>query len=281
MFLEPINKYYILNNKIIECANLNLLYKYHGNSLYEVIRVINQQLLFVEDHLDRLNNSILLKGFQFTLNYNNITKKLNKLIEINAIKEGNIALQVIFENKKTNILVCFIQHQYPSESDYKKGINATTYMIERSSPQIKQSEVNKKIRQHTQLLLAKPDLYEIILVDHKNIITEGTKSNIFFIKNKEVFTPDSSKILEGITRKHIIYLCNNLNIPIHFIAISRSELTEFEAAFITGTSPKILPVKAIDQVEYFSDNKLLRMLMAKFDGHIESYIQKKCRNNPA
>ena len=44
--------------------------------------------------------------------------------------------------------------------------------------------------------------------------------------------------------------------------------------FISGTSPKILPIKEVDQIKYDINNIIMRKLMKAFDEEVESYIEK-------
>jgi len=53
------------------------------------------------------------------------------------------------------------------------------------------------------------------------------------------------------------------------------DLPEIEAAFISGTSPKILPISSIDSIKLkSSENPLVKKLISAYDLKINSYIEK-------
>jgi branched-chain amino acid aminotransferase len=57
--------------------------------------------------------------------------------------------------------------------------------------------------------------------------------------------------------------------------VNFNELQQFDAAFITGTSPKILPIKKIDNFTFNHQNKIVRQLMKKYDELIAGYLKQR------
>lgn len=53
--------------------------------------------------------------------------------------------------------------------------------------------------------------------------------------------------------------------------VNYKNIKMFEGLFISGTSPKILPICKVDDVEFDVNNEFLRELMRKFDEVIENY----------
>jgi branched-chain amino acid aminotransferase len=54
--------------------------------------------------------------------------------------------------------------------------------------------------------------------------------------------------------------------------IGFDELQYFDAAFITGTSPKILPIQQIDGFSFNPENQIVRLLMKSYDDLIDKYL---------
>ncbi len=104
-----------------------------------------------------------------------------------------------------------------------------------------------------------------MLRDEKNCITEGSKSNVFFIANERVMTAPGDQVLKGITREKVFLLCNKLNYKIIECPISIDTLYSMEAVFLTGTSPRILPVNRIDEISYSTGHPMMRNLMKAYD----------------
>jgi branched-chain amino acid aminotransferase len=88
--------------------------------------------------------------------------------------------------------------------------------------------------------------YEALLVNENNLITEGSRTNIFFLKEETLITAPENVILNGITRKHILEICAENKIKVVFACVDADNIKEYEAVFMTGTSPIVLPFCCID-----------------------------------
>ncbi|MGQ9621720.1 MAG: aminotransferase class IV, partial [Bacteroidales bacterium] len=64
----------------------------------------------------------------------------------------------------------------------------------------------------------------------------------------------------GITRKHILDICRENSIKVELVCVKADKVAEFESAFMTGTSPVILPFRCIDNVAYNVKHPLIPML---------------------
>ncbi len=89
---------------------------------------------------------------------------------------------------------------------------------------------------------------EAIFLNSRGKVAEGSAMNIFMVKNGVLITPPvTADILEGITRRSILELATELNIPIQEREIDRSELLLANEAFLTGTAARIAPINTIEQ----------------------------------
>ncbi len=121
-------------------------------------------------------------------------------------------------------------------------------------------------------------MFEVLLVDRGGRITEGSRSNVFFVKNDRLFTPKGGDVLSGITRRKIISLAQEMNIELVEADIFLSEISGFQALFLSGTSPKILPVSQLAEMNFNPRNALLRLLQEKYDALIAGYIHARKEN---
>ena len=83
--------------------------------------------------------------------------------------------------------------------------------------------------------------YEALLVNDNDLITEGSRTNIFFLRDDTLFTAPDNIVLNGITRKHILEICKENNINVKLTAVNINDIKEYDAVFMTGTSPIVLP----------------------------------------
>jgi branched-chain amino acid aminotransferase len=94
---------------------------------------------------------------------------------------------------------------------------------------------------------SKAGYQEAILLDAQGFVSEGTGENIFVVKDGVVFTPpETSGILDGISRKSVIQIAEDLGYEVRERALVRAELYLAEEVFLTGTATELAPVCEID-----------------------------------
>jgi branched-chain amino acid aminotransferase len=152
-----------------------------------------------------------------------------------------------------------------------KGVNVGVISAEREIPnaKIKGTDARQKAND---FLRKNNDFYEVLLVDKNNNITEGSKSNFFYIKDNIVYTAPVNLILPGITRKYIIKALENMNIKLKEQALCLENIRDIDSAFICGTSPGILPINMVNDNKLDVDNNILRKLMFEFNSIVKDYI---------
>jgi branched-chain amino acid aminotransferase len=232
--------------------------------LYEVIRVTAGVFLFLNDHIDRLNQSAQLAGVDLTLSAADARKQLERLLLLNGVQTGNIRMEYyFFAEKALYQAIYLIQHHYPSDDDYRNGVKTGLFVAERSNPNAKimQPELMERIKR----IIAEKHLYELILVHPDGYITEGSRSTIFWVKNGCVYTAPEADVLPGITRKYVLLACKDLSVPLVETRMAAGSLSDADAVFIAGTSPKVLPVATVDDCRFDPANETVRKIMKKYD----------------
>jgi len=268
---ECLHKKFNLNGQVVDCSVFNLDLINTGTSIYEVIRVINGKYLFLQDHLDRLDRSINMAGLRTWYSHSEIHEMIIKLPRINDITDGNVKIVLNYQDEKPNrFLSYFVDHHYPTESDYKNGVSLEIFPFTRNDPQ-------KKIwrpdyREEVYHFISNNNIYEILLADDQGRVTEASKANIFAILKNLVITPPAEMVLPGVTRKYILSICTNHHIEVLEKEIYRYDLHEFDAFFLTGTSPKVIPVARIGDNEFEVDHPIVNFLMKEYDSLIYNYL---------
>ena len=267
--------YLVMNGEFITTKGFDPTEITRTTSVYEVIRVIKGVPLFLEEHLKRLNKSINLLNFEFPIDVKDMEAQIHRLIDINRCYDYNVKIIVNnLESVSPNIFIFFVASSYPSKDLYQRGVHTILYTGERDNPNAK--VVSKDFREQVTDARKKANAYEALLVNKNQQITEGSRSNVFFVKNNKVYTASGEKVLMGITRSRIIQLCKDLRIPLEETQISTEFLEECDGLFITGTSPKVLPIATVDEKSYDSiNNPVIIQIKESYDALIENYIASK------
>ncbi|MDY6779653.1 MAG: branched-chain amino acid transaminase [Halobacteria archaeon] len=88
---------------------------------------------------------------------------------------------------------------------------------------------------------------EAILLDKEGSVAEGPGENLFMVNDETLYTPPiDSSILDGITRRSVITIAEDLGYEVVEKRISRSELYTADELFFTGTAAEVTPIRSVD-----------------------------------
>jgi len=262
--------YIVINSSLVKITDFE--YTLSKKNVYEVIRVIDGVPLFLEEHLERMNQSIGILKMNFTKSKEEISNLIHLLAKKNRIKDGNLKI-LINDGPTLMFYLYFIPHFYPDKASYIKGIKTRTMKIERKNPNAK--VIDPKYKSAVSDFIEENNIYEALLLNSDDEITEGSKSNVFFVIGHSLYTPPLKDVLGGVTRKRIIDIAKELDMNVSEETLHLKDLSEIEAAFISGTSPKILPIASIDSLKLkSSENPMVKKLISAYDLKIKSYIEK-------
>jgi branched-chain amino acid aminotransferase len=239
-------------------------------TIYEVLRIMDGIPIFLEEHFLRLENSLKSQGLKINLSLGDFSLKIGELIGLNNCPQGNIKFVYQATNSGSRWAFFFIPHYYPSEIEYLQGVPTDLLKVERENPNSK--IIQKSIREMADQLIAVQKLSEVLLVDRAGQITEGSRSNVFFVKDEVFYTAPSSKVLVGITRQKVLECLTELGFRLIEKSVDANEIGLFDAIFLTGTSPKVLPVRSIGTLKYTTQLFCVKRLMDCFDKRIAQYI---------
>jgi branched-chain amino acid aminotransferase len=262
---ECYGKKFILNGELQDADTFDTSMVYAGVSIYEVIRMTRGTPLFFADHMERLSMSLRLQGREQLADTREIKKAIISLLRSDKKKETNIKIVFNFSGDSKNYLIYFIESVYPTEEQYRTGVKGVLFFAERKDPESK--VINIKLKSAIYNKLIYEDAYEALLVNDNKRITEGSRSNIFFMKGNILVTAPEKYVLNGITRKHVIAICNENSIKVEYDCVPVEDVVDYEAVFMTGTSPMVLPFNSIDTFSYNVTHPLLTRLR-------ELYLQK-------
>jgi len=268
---ECFSKYFILNGSPVPSENFENSLVYEGESVYEVLRAMNGAPVFFDDHMDRLEQSVRNTGKSPLADRNALKRDIQLLYRSDKKREVNLKIVFNYNNEVSNYLVYNIEPIYPTAEQYREGVKGVLCHAERSDPESK--VINHKLRTTIYHKLIVEGAYEALLVNNDGLITEGSRSNIFFARDNVLYTAPDELVLGGITRKHLLRICSDLKIPVRFECVKASGYDRFETAFMTGTSPVVLPFNMIDKTPLRVDHPLVKKLRDMYFEKMDSSIR--------
>ncbi|HOO98987.1 MAG TPA: aminotransferase class IV [Bacteroidales bacterium] len=255
---ECYGKKFILNGDLIPEYQFDNSLVYSGQSVYEVIRMVKGSPVFFHDHMERLAISTRLIRKKMITDEETLRRDIIRLSKTERRKEVNLKIVFNYNRDSLNYLVYFIEPIYPDDEQYRNGVKGILYYAERDDPSSK--VINHMLRSSIWQKLILEGAYEALLVNSEGQVTEGSRSNIFFLKGKELTTAPGEIILNGITRKHILEICRENGITVFQECVAADKIAGYDAVFMTGTSPVVLPFCCIDDITFRVDFPIIRQL---------------------
>jgi branched-chain amino acid aminotransferase len=231
-----------------------------GDSVYEVVCTVDSEPCFLDPHLVRLFSSAEAIGLNIPQNKEWFREQVKKTLDAAANSDSYIRIIVtrgvgeINIDPSTcqhpNIIIIVMEINQCPESFYEKGISVALVSIKRNSRDALNPDV--KTGNYLNNVLAKMEASKLgaqdaIMVNPWGYLTEGTTSNLFFVRDSHIYTPSlECGLLSGITRKKVIQLAKENGFHIEEGKWSGEELCEADEIFLTGTIKKVMPVSHLD-----------------------------------
>ncbi|MED0758918.1 branched-chain amino acid transaminase [Aneurinibacillus thermoaerophilus] len=234
----------------------------YGASVFEGIRGYwNEEqkelyLFALEQHLKRLLDSMNLMGMEHDYSVDKLIFQVEEIVKANQLKQdcyirvaASIEADGPLDTRGPVLLniAAFPQGRKPIQTGIKVSISSWTRLSDNMMPPRIKCVANYQ-NGRIALLLAKTDGYDnTILLNQNGKVAEAPTAAVFLVKNGVLTTPVvTDGILESITRRFLIEVARELNIPIIERQIDRSECYLADEAFLCGTGAEILPIRSID-----------------------------------
>ncbi len=269
---EAVLDYFILNHQLRSTRDMSIFDRITQQSVYEVVKVVAGLPVFFEEHMQRMRRSAALLKVSLPKSDEEVLEEICLLLEKNRCKNINVKLIRTRIGGEDYFLTYFIEPESLSRGEYARGIHAILFQGERPKPHLK--TVGSAFRDRVEAARARTGAYEALLVDDQGNITEGSRSNIFFLKNGLLLTPPARTVLLGVTRKHVINLCKSMKLQVLEELLHRGEISAISGAFITGTTVDIAPIRSIDDYTISSvENPHIQNIMRLYSGEVNAYIE--------
>ena len=223
-----------------------------SDSVYEVISFYKNQFIDFDGHLDRLKHSLNETKISCSIDHCEI--EIKKLLNESEFENGYIYYQV-------SRGVDSIRSHFFDESDCERFGFVEEFSFFNQPPlrvmlvddirwqrcDIKSTSLLGNVLQMNDA--KSMDCNEILM--HKNgKLTEGGASNIFFVKDKTILTPElSSNILPGITRQQVIKIIKDKKLDFQEGSYDVNDLKEATSIWFTSTTKGIVGTEKIVNLE--------------------------------
>ena len=257
-----------MDGKLIDWADAKVHVLTHtlhyGLGVFEGVRAYSTpegtKIFRLNDHTNRLFESAKAVNMKIPFSEQEINEAQKEVFRVNKLDEGYIRPMCFYgsegmglraDNLKVHCIVAAWEWpSYMSPEAFEKGINIKVSSYKRETGNIvSRSKVNGNYVTSIMALqeAIKEGYDEALLLDDEDNISEGSGENFFIVKNKTLYTPDLDASLDGITRKSIISLAEELGIKVEVKKIKLQDVLDADELFFTGTAAEVVPIRSVDK----------------------------------
>lgn len=237
---------------------------HYGMGVFEGVRAYHAEkgtaIFRLEEHTKRLYESAHILGMEIPFDSDTLNQAQLASVRENSLESAYIRPMVFYgsegmglraDNLRTHVMIAaWSWGSYLGEEGMTKGIRIRTSSFTRHHVNITMCRAKANGNYMNSMLALKEALDtgydEALLLDSNGFVMEGSGENIFIIRDGKIYTPDLASALDGITRRTIMQLADELGTPVIENRITRDEVYIADEAFFTGTAAEVTPIRELD-----------------------------------
>jgi branched-chain amino acid aminotransferase len=238
---------------------------HYGMGVFEGVRAYRTDrgtaIFRLQDHTDRLLRSAHILGMPAPFDRAILNEAQRAAVRENALQSGYIRPMFFYgsegmglraDNLRVHCMVAAWEWgAYLGEENMQQGIRVKVSSFTRHHVNITMCRAKANGNYMNSMLALKEALEcgydEALLLDAEGYVMEGSGENIFIVRDGVIYTPDLTSALDGITRKTVFALAEELGIGVVEKRITRDEVYIADEAFFTGTAAEVTPIREVDR----------------------------------
>jgi branched-chain amino acid aminotransferase len=271
-------EYVNINGKVVKHSEATLhisdLGLRRGYGAFEFFRILRGIPVFLEDHLNRLENTAHLMGLEVPYSRSQLESFIRELIELNTLERAGIQMvltggysQDIFTPGTPNLIVAPIEIRPQPERYYTEGAKIILHINVREMAHAKSTDylVAVKLGQR----MRAEGATEVVYHDGF-MVSEGARSSLCIVRNGVLVTAKNG-VLPGITRMHMLRVAEQI-LPIEYRDIELEELYNADEIILTGATREVMPITQIEDQKIDEVGPYSKAIMQAFSAHVEAYL---------
>lgn len=246
-----------------------------GLGLFETMRAYNSKIVYLKQHFVRLRRSCRLISIRLTHLDSQLEEIIKRLVEMHGFRDAHVRLVVWAGAGKNNILVMVRKYKPPILKGRYRGFSACVSPFRQAENSFfaRIKTTNRLFYELGRQAAKDGGFNEAIILNTHGYLAEGSRSNIFFVKDNEIFTPAlSCGCLDGITRKVIFDLARDSKFRVDEGNFTLRDLHEADEAFFTNSLIGVMPLTSLERRKLGSGTagRLTKFFMREYNAMLEN-----------
>lgn len=232
-----------------------------GDGVWEGIRLHNNKLAFLQEHLDRLYEGAKAIDLDIGMPQAELAKRIMDTCAANGMHSGvHIRLVVSrglkrtpYQSPKANVggatVVIIPEWKEAHPTAKERPMSLFTAHVRRGAPDVQDPMWNSLSKLNCIAACIQADKAgadEALMLDPHGFVATCNSTHFFIVRKGELWTSTGKYCLKGITRGNVIELAQRNAIPVYQKDFSLTEVYGADEAFVTGTFAGVMPVGTVD-----------------------------------
>lgn len=219
-----------------------------ARGVFETMRVEDGHVCLLDAHITRFKKGLRVLNIRMPHTIRELQAIIHKVLVFNQMKNARLRLMAFQKNRSFELAVFAFPRRVYTPKDYAAGYSVTTTTcLSRPAKYscVKSLDYSRYREAYVNALNHGFD--ESLLVNPKGYVFEASRSNVFFVKSGELFTPSLSLgCLDGITRNLVMECAREHNVKVHQMRPQMQDFLSSDEVFLTNAVIGIMPVTKID-----------------------------------
>jgi branched-subunit amino acid aminotransferase/4-amino-4-deoxychorismate lyase len=245
-----------------------------GIGVFETMRSLRRRIAYLEAHLNRLRRSCRALNLNLAYSADKLKAAIRGTVNVNRLNDAYVRLTVFKSGRGADLLVIARPYQAYPAAKYRRGFSLGVAGLRQTSNSLF-AQIKSTSRLFYELAYqeaGKRGFDEALILNEKGNIAEGSRSNIFFVKDGEIFTPSlECGCLAGITRQVVFDSAPKAGARVNEGKFTVYDLYDAGEVFLTNSLIGIMPVSRIEK-QLLPSGKITAGLMKRYQRILKNEV---------
>lgn len=215
-----------------------------GKGVFETMQVYSGKIFAFDQHWQRLLRGLKAYNIHPSFKETEVLNNIHSCLLRNELNNARVRLTIWRSSEKIKMSIVCQGVRRRSQAQYQKGFSVTLSKLIRNKTKYSHiKSIDYQLFRQAYLQAKKNGYDEAILLNRQGFLVEGTRTNIFYVKNRTLYTPSvQCGCLNGITRQFVLQIARRKKISYKTVKAKPNDVIVSDEAFLTNSLLGIMPV---------------------------------------